>query len=505
MIAAAIIYRWPWLYLLAVVATAPARVPFHVGKTDANLLVPLYVVIAAGAAATAYELLREREPARGTGWIGMALVAFVGWSAISMAWSVDSHHGAIEMLFFYLPFGLMVARLAQLRIDPSALRAALTVQAVLAVVFATVALGQELTHHIFWNPGIEVENTYKSFFRVNSLFWDASIYARFMAVTLVLLAGVAIHRRASPWLLALMTYLFLGMYVSYSPVRVPGAGGGHARAGREPVAATRHDRDRRHRRSGGPGRVADRPQRLKREQSHVRPAAPVAARKACDQRPPADRRRTGRILEGGAGGVEAPMAGCKRRVAHDAADGDRGAGAGGNRAVLAMIAAVVVAAVGSGPYRAARLTLLAAFLAILTKLDLLQCVLRRPDDLDLDGATRAHIHLARHRGLAGATRVISAGRRALVLAPHTDDGEFGCGGTIARLVEAGAEVHYAAFSTASRSLPEGFPADTLAHEVRAATGALGIPESNPPSTTSRCGRPAARQEILEILVSINAI
>ncbi len=101
--------------------------------------------------------------------------------------------------------------------------------------------------------------------------------------------------------------------------------------------------------------------------------------------------------------------------------------------------------------------------------------------------------------------MISAGRRALVLAPHTDDGEFGCGGTIARLVEAGAEVHYAAFSTASRSLPAGFPADTLAHEVRAATGALGIPESNLTIHDFEVRTfPAARQEILEILVSTNA-
>ena len=74
--------------------------------------------------------------------------------------------------------------------------------------------------------------------------------------------------------------------------------------------------------------------------------------------------------------------------------------------------------------------------------------------------------------------VISAGRSVLVLAPHTDDGEFGCGGTIARLVEAGAEVRYVAFSSASRSLPAGFPADTLVHEVRAATATLGIPESH---------------------------
>ena len=48
--------------------------------------------------------------------------------------------------------------------------------------------------------------------------------------------------------------------------------------------------------------------------------------------------------------------------------------------------------------------------------------------------------------------------RALVLAPHTDDGEFGCGGTMARLVEEGTDVRYVAFSIATRSLPEGFRA-----------------------------------------------
>lgn len=66
----------------------------------------------------------------------------------------------------------------------------------------------------------------------------------------------------------------------------------------------------------------------------------------------------------------------------------------------------------------------------------------------------------------------------LVLAPHTDDGELGAGGTIARLIENGAEVTYAAFSTAGSSLPPGFPPDTLAREVKIATKRLGIKEEN---------------------------
>ena len=72
--------------------------------------------------------------------------------------------------------------------------------------------------------------------------------------------------------------------------------------------------------------------------------------------------------------------------------------------------------------------------------------------------------------------MIEAWKKALVLAPHTDDGELGCGGTMARLVEGGCEVRYVAFSIATRSLPPGFEPDTLAREVREATAELGIPE-----------------------------
>jgi LmbE family N-acetylglucosaminyl deacetylase len=101
--------------------------------------------------------------------------------------------------------------------------------------------------------------------------------------------------------------------------------------------------------------------------------------------------------------------------------------------------------------------------------------------------------------------MISAGRSVIVLAPHTDDGEFGAGGTIARLVEAGADVRYVAFSTASRSLPAGFPADTLAQEVRAATAALGIPEQNLTVHDFEVRTfPSVRQDILELLVALNA-
>jgi LmbE family N-acetylglucosaminyl deacetylase len=99
--------------------------------------------------------------------------------------------------------------------------------------------------------------------------------------------------------------------------------------------------------------------------------------------------------------------------------------------------------------------------------------------------------------------VIEAWRRVLVLAPHTDDGEFGCGGTMARLVDRGVEVRYVAFSIATKSLPPGFAPDTLAREVREATAELGIPpEGLIVHDIEVRTFPEHRQEILELLIGL---
>jgi len=69
-------------------------------------------------------------------------------------------------------------------------------------------------------------------------------------------------------------------------------------------------------------------------------------------------------------------------------------------------------------------------------------------------------------------------KRVLVLAPHTDDGEFGCGGTIAKMIEEGHDVYYAAFSACQQSVLPQFPSDILITEVKAATKILGIEPKN---------------------------
>jgi LmbE family N-acetylglucosaminyl deacetylase len=69
-------------------------------------------------------------------------------------------------------------------------------------------------------------------------------------------------------------------------------------------------------------------------------------------------------------------------------------------------------------------------------------------------------------------------KRILVLAPHIDDGEFGCGGTIAKLIADSAEVFYAAFSVCELSIPSHLPKNILETEVKNATGVLGIKNEN---------------------------
>ncbi|MHB8565758.1 MAG: PIG-L deacetylase family protein [Nitrososphaerales archaeon] len=98
-------------------------------------------------------------------------------------------------------------------------------------------------------------------------------------------------------------------------------------------------------------------------------------------------------------------------------------------------------------------------------------------------------------------------KRFLMLAPHTDDVELGCGGTIARLLEEGeAEVNVAVFSTATDSVPKGFPKTAIRDEFYDAMKILGVKKDRLTVYDYAVRKLSyKRQDVLEELVSLRKL
>lgn len=95
-------------------------------------------------------------------------------------------------------------------------------------------------------------------------------------------------------------------------------------------------------------------------------------------------------------------------------------------------------------------------------------------------------------------------KEIVFLAPHTDDVELGCGATLAKCVEEGANVNVVVFSTASQSLPAGYASNALELEFLDAMKVYGLDSSRLTIFKYEVRKlNYHRQEILEDLVAIN--
>jgi len=95
------------------------------------------------------------------------------------------------------------------------------------------------------------------------------------------------------------------------------------------------------------------------------------------------------------------------------------------------------------------------------------------------------------------------GNTILLLSPHTDDGELGCGASVSKLIEQGKRVIYVAFSACEQSVLPQFPKDILIQEVTQATAELGIkPEDLILKRFEVRTFNYHRQEILDILIQL---
>src|SRR3954468_4174651 len=219
----ALVVRVPWLLALATLACAPARIPVHVGATQANLLLPLYGIVAVAAIALAWELFGDGERSRELGPLANPLALFVAWEGLTFLWTKDVRQGAIELLFFVLPFGLLAVVLARLQWSRAWALTLYVQLAAMALVFAVIGIVQYETRNIFWNPKVKVDNAYAPsgwFYRVNSVFYDPSIYGRFLVIGIVASLVVVLRRRIDPlWAIAAALTLVItwaGLLPSFS-------------------------------------------------------------------------------------------------------------------------------------------------------------------------------------------------------------------------------------------------------------------------------------------------
>ncbi len=230
------------LPLLAIVAL-PFRLPISADGKTVNLLIPLYLVVAAGTLVYLLpRLLRRpavgRDPAereahdsddglpptklafwttpRGLEWLLLSAVALYALQAI---YSADHARAGENIAFFYIPFALLFALLREVRWTRELLLHCLGATVVLAVLFAGVGFVEYARKSLFLNPKVVAANEYDNYFRVNSLFFDPNIYGRFLALVMIAVTTFLLwSRRRRDILLggAVLAWLLAGLVTSFS-------------------------------------------------------------------------------------------------------------------------------------------------------------------------------------------------------------------------------------------------------------------------------------------------
>jgi putative inorganic carbon (HCO3(-)) transporter len=214
--------RWPRILPLALIAVLPIRIPIELAGSTSNLLVPLYGVLVAALVAAWVRpeaVLPRSLPARGPGaLVGWALAAVLAVYALQAGYADDISAAVKNVAFFFAPFAALFVFLAAAGWDRGLLRAAVAVITLEALVFALVGFGQYASGELFWNEKVIAGNEAHAWFRVNSLFYDPNIMARYLAVTMIVLAAIVAWapRRYSLRSAALFAVLLVALTITFS-------------------------------------------------------------------------------------------------------------------------------------------------------------------------------------------------------------------------------------------------------------------------------------------------
>jgi O-antigen ligase len=257
--------RRPDAFPLLAVFALPFRLPISTDGRTVNLLIPLYLVVAAGTLTHLMPRLlmprlrgrgvaldesgTDRPSGRPTGkgggpdkgvssgklstllsprgaraWLSPSgleclLLGAVVLYALQGVYSTDHAKAAENIAFFYVPFGLLFMLLRDVRWTRELVLACLGVAVVLAVVFAGIGFIEYDRKALFLNPKVLAANQFGNYFRVNSLFFDPSIYGRFLAIVMIALTAVVLwsrHRRDVLIGACVLAWLLAGLITSFS-------------------------------------------------------------------------------------------------------------------------------------------------------------------------------------------------------------------------------------------------------------------------------------------------
>ncbi len=230
------------LPLLAILAL-PFRLPISTAGRTVNLLIPLYLVVAAGTLtfllprllgrpAPAGPIQGDSAPRSSPGrfqvllsrWLSPSglqwlLFAAVVLYSIQAAYSPDPTKAAENVAFFYIPFGLLFLLLLDVAWTKALLLRCLGVAVALGVVFAGIGFVEYARKSLFLNPKVIAADQYGNYFRVNSLFFDPNIYGRFLAIVMVAVVAVVLwtSSRRTVWIAAaILAWLLAGLVTSFS-------------------------------------------------------------------------------------------------------------------------------------------------------------------------------------------------------------------------------------------------------------------------------------------------
>jgi O-antigen ligase len=275
---ALVLQRRPAAFPLLAVFALPFRLPISADGRTVNLLIPLYLVVAAG---TVVHLL-PKWLGRGEGWYGppvgsgwrasgagrdrpdrstatgppgmdgdsqagdalaggagaptddgglrgsrwlsprsleWLLLGAVVLYALQATYSTDHAKAAENIAFFYLPFGLLFMLLRDVRWSSELVLACLGVAVGLAILFAGVGFIEYARKELFLNPKVVAANEYDNYFRVNSVFFDPSIYGRFLALVMIAVTTIVLwsSRRRDVLIAAgVLAWLLAGLITSFS-------------------------------------------------------------------------------------------------------------------------------------------------------------------------------------------------------------------------------------------------------------------------------------------------